>query len=67
MNRLSSHISFRTLNQLAFGSLLASGAFIILLAYHRFLGPRMGDWIRTFIYVLPWLMLWPLKSHSWDQ
>jgi O-antigen ligase len=62
MNRRSRDIFFNVLNRLAFWSLLASGAFVILLAYHRFLGPRVDDWIRTFIYLLPWVMLWPLYS-----
>lgn len=62
MNPRSKDISFNTLNRLAFGSLLASGAFVILLAYHRSLSPRFSDWIRTLIYLLPWLMLWPLYS-----
>jgi hypothetical protein len=45
------------LNQLAFYSLLGSGAFIILLWSPNILGEYSGHWAKIIIYVFPWLML----------
>jgi O-antigen ligase len=45
------------LNQLAFYSLLGSGAFIILLWSPNVLGNHLGRWTKVIIYGFPWLML----------
>jgi len=52
------------LNQLAFYSLLGSGAYIILLWSPNILGEHLSFWIQIFIYSFPWLMLW--LAYSWQ-
>jgi O-antigen ligase len=60
-----SHIrNFPLLNQLAFYSLLGSGAYIILLWSPQILGKHLGFWPQILIYLFPWLMLWP--TYSWQ-
>jgi O-antigen ligase len=59
-----SHINqTRLFNQLAFYSLLGSGAYIILLWSPNILGKHVGFWTEIVIYIFPWLMLWP--AYSW--
>jgi len=59
-----SHINqTRLFNQLAFYSLLGSGAYIILLWSPNILGKHVGFWTQIVIYIFPWLMLWP--AYSW--
>jgi hypothetical protein len=50
-------------NQIAFYSLLGSGAYIILLWSPNILGKYTGFWTQIVIYVFPWLMLW--LAYSW--
>ena len=52
------------LNQLAFYSLLGSGAFILLLWSPNVLGKHVGRWTEIIIYIFPWLMLW--LAYSWQ-
>jgi O-antigen ligase len=52
------------LNQLAFYSLLGSGAYIILLWSPNILGRHLGFWTQIIIYIFPWLMLW--LAYSWQ-
>jgi O-antigen ligase len=52
------------LNQLAFYTLLGSGAYIILLWSPNILGGHVGFWTQILIYIFPWLMLW--VSYSWQ-
>lgn len=52
------------LNQLAFYSLLGSGAFILLLWSPNVLGKHVGGWTKIIIYLFPWLMLW--LAYSWQ-
>lgn len=52
------------LSQLAFYSLLGSGAYIILLWSPNILGKHVGFWTQIVIYLFPWLMLWPV--YSWQ-
>jgi len=52
------------LNQLAFYSLLGSGAFIILLWSPNILGRYLSFWTQIIIYIFPWLMLW--LAYSWQ-
>ena len=52
------------LNQLAFYSLLGSGAYIILLWSPNILGRHLGFWTQIVIYIFPWLMLW--LAYSWQ-
>jgi O-antigen ligase len=62
------HVLYRLdipiLNQLALYSLLASGAFIILLWSPNVLGRHLTYWEKTIIYIFPWLMIWLL--YSWQ-
>lgn len=51
-------------NQLAFYSLLGSGAYIILLWSPNILGKHLNLWAQIVIYLLPWLMLW--LAYSWQ-
>ena len=46
------------LNQLAFYSLLGSGAYIILLWSPNVLGRHFSRYTNIIIFILPWLMLW---------
>jgi O-antigen ligase len=55
--------AFCTLDRLAFGLFLASGAFVILLSSNNLLGPKLSGWTQNLIYFLPWVMLWPLYSY----
>ena len=60
-----SHIPQSTLlNQLAFYSLLGSGAYIILLWSPNIFGGHLSFWTQIFIYIFPWLMLW--LAYSWQ-
>jgi O-antigen ligase len=52
------------LNQLAFYSLLGSGAYIILLWSPNILGTYYSFWTQVVIYIFPWLMLW--LAYSWQ-
>ena len=52
------------LNQLAFYSLLGSGAYIILLWSPNILGRHLSFWTQIVIYIFPWLMLW--LAYSWQ-
>ncbi len=52
------------LNQLAFYSLLGSGAYIILLWSPNILGKHLSFWTQIVIYIFPWLMLW--LAYSWQ-
>jgi O-antigen ligase len=52
------------LNQLAFYSLLGSGAYIILLWSPNILGRHLSFWTQIVIYLFPWLMLW--LAYSWQ-
>src|SRR3989339_1930994 len=52
------------LNQLAFYSLLGSGAYIILLWSPNILGGHLSSWTHIVIYIVPWLMLW--LAYSWQ-
>ena len=52
------------LNQLAFYSLLGSGAYIILLWSPNILGRHLSSWTQIVIYIFPWLMLW--LAYSWQ-
>ena len=52
------------LNQLAFYSLLGSGAYIILLWSPNILGRHLSFWTQIIIYIFPWLMLW--LAYSWQ-
>ena len=51
-------------NQLAFYSLLVSGAYIILLWSPNILGKHFCRWINIIIYIIPWLLLWLV--YSWQ-
>lgn len=57
MKYLSTLINQSFVNQLAFYSLLGSGAFIILLWSPNVLGEYSGHWAKIIIYIFPWLML----------
>jgi O-antigen ligase len=50
--------------KLAFLSLLASGAYLILLWSPNILGKHVGYRTKIFIYLLPWMMLW--LAYSWQ-
>ena len=52
------------LNQLAFYSLLGSGAYIVLLWSPNILGRHLSFWTQIVIYIFPWLMLW--LAYSWQ-
>jgi O-antigen ligase len=52
------------LDQLAFYSLLGSGAYIILLWSPNILGDHRDLWTQILICILPWLMLW--LAYSWQ-
>jgi hypothetical protein len=52
------------LTQLAFYSLLGSGAYIILLWSPNILGQHINFWTQIAIYIFPWLMLW--LAYSWQ-
>jgi O-Antigen ligase len=52
------------LNQLAFYSLLGSGAYIVLLWSPNILGRHLSSWTQIVIYIFPWLMLW--LAYSWQ-
>jgi O-antigen ligase len=56
--------NFPLLNQLAFYSLLGSGAYIILLWSPNILGKHLTFWAQIVIYLFPWLMLW--LAYSWQ-
>ncbi len=62
MNRVLKNLAFRTWDRLAFASLLASGAFIILLSSDNLLGSYFSRPTKAFIYFLPWMLLWPRYS-----
>jgi len=51
------------LDQVAFYSLLGSGAYIILLWSPHILGKHVGFWPQIAIYLFPWLLLW--LAYSW--
>jgi hypothetical protein len=51
------------LSQLAFYSLLLSGAYIILLWSPNVLGNYFSRWTKIIIYIFPWMML--CLAHSW--
>ncbi len=52
------------LNQLAFYSLMGSGAYIILLWSPNVLGEFFSRCTKNIIYIFPWLMLW--LAYSWQ-
>ena len=52
------------INQLAFYSLLGSGAYIILLWSPNILGTHLSFWTQVVIFIFPWLMLW--LAYSWQ-
>jgi hypothetical membrane protein len=64
MKHFSSIDRVSLLNQLAFYSLLGSGAYIILLWSPNVLGRHFGDYTNIIIFILPWLMLW--LAYSWQ-
>jgi O-antigen ligase len=64
MKLLSDKLDNLLLNQLAFYTLLASGAFIILLWSPNVLGEYLTYWEKIIIYILPWLMM--CLAYSWQ-
>src|SRR3989339_265076 len=52
------------LNQLAFYSLLGSGAYIILLWSPNILGTHLSFNTQVVIFIFPWLLLW--LAYSWQ-
>jgi hypothetical protein len=52
------------INQLAFYSLLGSGAYIILLWSPNILGTHITFYTQVVIFIFPWLMLW--LAYSWQ-
>jgi len=52
------------LNQLAFYSLMGSGAYIILLWSPNVLGEFFSRYTKSMIYIFPWLMVW--LAYSWQ-
>jgi O-antigen ligase len=57
MKYLLAKLNVSLLNQLAFYSLLVSGAFIILLWSPNVLGKYLNHWGKIIIYIFPWLMI----------
>ncbi len=51
-------------NQLAFYSLLGSGAYILLLWSPHILGDLLSRYSKGLIFIFPWLMLW--LAYSWQ-
>jgi O-antigen ligase len=51
-------------NQLAYYSLLASGAYILLLWSPNILGDFLSRYSKSIIFIFPWLMLW--LAYSWE-
>ena len=51
-------------NQLAYYSLLGSGAYIILLWSPNIMGELLSRYTKSFIFIFPWLMLW--LAYSWQ-
>lgn len=47
---------------LAFGVLLISGAYILLLWSPNVLGKYNSSTVKIIIFILPWIMLWPIYS-----
>ncbi len=64
MKYFSSIITAHRLNQLAFYSLLGSGAYIIFLWPPNVLGNYFSRWTKVIIYLFPWLTLWLV--YSWQ-
>jgi hypothetical protein len=64
MKDLSHILQPPLLTQLAFYSLLGSGAYIILLWSPNILGGELGFWTQIIIFIFPWLMLW--LAYSWQ-
>ncbi len=64
MKDLLARLDNSRLNRLAFYALLASGAFIILLWSPHVLGRHINHVGRMIIYIIPWLMLWPVYYHK---
>ncbi len=53
---------FRLSEPLTLGVFLASGTFILLFSCNSLSGNRLNAGLTTFIYIIPWLLLWPLYS-----
>jgi O-antigen ligase len=51
-------------NQLAYYSLLGSGAYILLLWSPNILGNLFSRYSKSIIFIFPWLMLW--LAYSWE-
>ncbi len=51
-------------NQLAYYSLLGSGAYIILLWSPNIMGDLLSRYTKSIIFIFPWLMLW--LAYSWQ-
>lgn len=62
MNLLTKVRGFCAPQRLALWTLLASGAYVVLLSPTVFMSYRLSDWINIIFYALPWIMLWPAYS-----
>ena len=51
-------------NQLAYYSLLGSGAYILLFWSPHILGDLLSRYSKGLIFIFPWLMLW--LAYSWQ-